>query len=109
MKEGKTALILVSSDPLFDQRAKKIKASLIQMGYSAKICGVFRFDQAGNSDDIRWEMKNPKGPRFYAELGRKMIGFIEASPPTLVWACDPDTLWAASWAKKSHPFFFGLR
>jgi glycosyltransferase involved in cell wall biosynthesis len=105
MKEGKTALILVSSDPLFDHRAQKIKESLIKMGYSARICGVSRFDKEGNSDDVRWKMKNPKGPRFYFELGRKMIAFIEASPPTLVWACDPDTLWAASWTQKKHPFF----
>ena len=105
MNVDKTALILVSSDPIFDQRAQKVKESLTQMGYRVQICGVKRHLGAFETGDLRWEMAVQSGPFFYLMLGINIIQKLRKNPPTLVWACDPDTLWAASLLKRWKSFF----
>lgn len=104
-KGNKKAIILISSDPLFDQRAQKVKNSLAQMGYDVQIWGVQRYDELSNSNDFRWRFRWKSGPLFYLSLGIRIIRELKKQSPALVWACDPDTLWAASWVKKTDSFF----
>ena len=105
MNVDKTAIIFVSSDPIFDQRAQKVKDSLSQMGYSVQICGVERHEEAFETEDLRWKMAIKSGPLFYLFLGLKILLHLRKNPPTLVWACDPDTLWAAGLMKRWKSFF----
>lgn len=105
MNVDKTAHIFVSSDPLFDQRAQKVKASLMQMGYAVQIFGVERQSYSTDSKDIRWKIKIKSGPLFYLFLGLKILFQLRKNPPTLVWACDPDTSWAAGFMKRWKSYF----
>jgi glycosyltransferase involved in cell wall biosynthesis len=94
MKNDKKAIIFMTSDPVFDQRANKIAQSLSLLNYSVTLWGINRNEVLASDSMLRYAPKNKKGPLFYWETGMAIKKHLKFNNYDLIWTCDPDTLWA---------------
>lgn len=100
------AVILSTSDPIYDQRLLKVRQSLLEMGYQVKWLGVNRNPEEESTIFRRIQITPPKGPKFYFNFGKEITKFLTAEKPQLIWSADPDTLWKAATYKRKNPSTF---
>ena len=101
---GKKITVTVSNDIVTDQRMDRICTSLADMGFEVeivgrKLAGSFPL-LAKHYKQSRLKLIFTKGPLFYAELNLRLLFYLLAVKPDIVYSVDADTALAGVWTKK---------
>ena len=100
----KKIIVTVSNDIVTDQRMERICTSLSDMGFAVEIVGRKLKGSfpliAKNYKQSRIKLGFIKGPLFYKELNLRLLFYLLAKKPDIVYSVDADTALAGVWAKK---------
>lgn len=103
-RNGKKITVTVSNDIVTDQRMERICSSMVAIGYELEIVGrrlpnsfplgIKEYKQS------RLKLLFTKGPLFYAALNFRLLFYLLATKPDIVYTVDTDTALAGIWTKK---------
>jgi glycosyltransferase involved in cell wall biosynthesis len=103
-RNGKKITVTVSNDIVTDQRMERICSSLAGMGFEVEIVGR----RLSNSFELgikeykqsRLKLAFTKGPLFYAVLNIRLLFYLLATKPDIIYTVDADTALAGLLAKR---------
>lgn len=103
-RNGKKITVTVSNDIVTDQRMERICSSLAGMGFEVEIVGR----RLPNSFELgikeykqsRLKLAFTKGPLFYAALNIRLLFYLLATKPDIIYIVDADTALAGLLAKR---------
>lgn len=103
-RSGKKIIVTVSNDIVTDQRMDRICSSLVEMGFEVEIVGrklpgSFPLGVKGYKQS-RLKLLFKKGPLFYAALNLRLLFYLLAAKPDIIYSVDADTALAGVWTKK---------
>ena len=103
-RNGNKITVTVSNDIVTDQRMERICSSMVAIGYEVEIVGrrlpnsfplgIKEYKQS------RLKLLFTKGPLFYAALNFRLLFYLLATKPDIVYTVDTDTALAGIWTKK---------
>lgn len=103
-RNGKKITVTVSNDIVTDQRMERICSALVAMGFEVEIVGrkLPGSFPLGTKEykQSRLKLLFKKGPLFYAALNVRLLFYLLATKPDIVYSVDADTALAGVWTKK---------
>ncbi len=103
-RNGKKITVTVSNDIVTDQRMERICSTLVAMGFEVEIVGrrLPNSFQLGAKEyqQSRLKLLFKKGPLFYVALNIRLLFYLLATKPDIVYTVDADTALAGIWTKK---------
>lgn len=103
-RNGKKITVTVSNDIVTDQRMERICSSLAGMGFEVEIVGrrlLNSFElKIKEYKQSRLKLAFTKGPLFYATLNIRLLFYLLATKPDIIYTVDADTALAGVLAKR---------